>query len=144
MGRPVDGEYSQLEVKVGDLHLEKTYDTALELEKKHKARWTHYLLLPREDEEQWRAIEDHDKPVHVMTWDDVAIALRRSLRRRGEGQHWLAWAHGFCGVIEQKLIGLPRWLSGQLPHAEMSVDSMRDISRRVRQISIMKQGLEDV
>jgi len=131
-------KYSQLEVKVGDLNFEKTYDTALRLQQKYPgpARWTHYLLVPREDEGQWHPVDDPALPtVHIVTWDDVAIALRRSLRLRLESHHWLAWAYGFCGLIEQKLLGLPRTAA--------SLVSVSDMARRVRQISIMKRGLED-
>lgn len=132
-----NGEYSQLEVKVGDLNFKKTHDTALRLQAKYQEhRWTHYLLLPREDERHWDPVDDPALPaVHVVTWDDVAIALRRSLRLRLESHHWLAWAYGFCGLIEQKLIGLPL--------AMAPLDSVSDVARRVRQISIMKRGLEN-
>ena len=131
----VHGDYTQLEVKVGDLGLEKTYDTAHKLEQKYGACWTHYLLVPWEDEHWWHSLEHQDRiTVHLITWDDVAVALRRCLRLGAEDRRWLAWACGFCGLVEQKLIGLP------LSTAPLDICN---ISRHVRQIAIMKKGLED-
>jgi len=139
-----NGEHCHIEVKVGDLALEKTYDTASKLQQKHDTHWTHYILLPREDEWQWRALETtHEVTVHVLTWDDVAVALRRSLRLRREHQHWLAWAYGFCGLIEQKLLGLPQLPHKLQPSAERPFGSVGSTARYVRQISILKRGLED-
>lgn len=134
-----------IEVKVGDRALEKTYDTAWKLQQREPAlRWTHYILLPREDESRWRAVEPaHGLTVHMLTWDDVAIALRRELRLGREPLSWRAWAHGFCGLIEQKLLGLPQSPANLQSRAEVDLGSVGDTARRVRQISILKGGLED-
>jgi hypothetical protein len=131
------GDRTQVEVKVGDLSLDKTYDTAVKLQKKYaSSRWTHYLLLPLEDRDEWNAVEASDEAtIHVFTWDDVALALRRCLRLGHEGHQWNVWASGFCGLVEQKLLGLPQ--------ATSPIDALDVLGPRVRQIGIMKRGLED-
>jgi hypothetical protein len=130
--------HSQLEVKVGDQAFSKTSETASKLEHKYlAAKWTHYILLPIEDLESWQRLAHTEAPiVHAFTWDDVAVALRRSLRRQTESRRWLTWAHGFCGLIEQKLLGHPL--------ATQEEVSFRMLERRAHQISIMAKGLEDV
>jgi hypothetical protein len=136
--RWADGQRSQLEVKVGDRAFEKTAETAGLLEAKYPAtRWTHYILLPAEDREAWERLAHPQTPlIHVLTWDEVAVALRRSLRRQQERHLWLAWAHGFCGLIEQKLLGHPIGEGEETP--------FHLLERRTHQISLMKKGLEDV
>jgi hypothetical protein len=133
-----NGQHSQLEVKVGDQAFSKTSETASRLEHKYPAaKWTHYILLPAEDLETWQKLPHAEAPlVHVFTWDDVAVALRRSLRRCAESRRWLTWAHGFCGLIEQKLL--------RHPPATQEEISFSMLERRAHQISIMKKGLEDV
>lgn len=134
----IGGAHTQVEVKVGDQSFSKTAETAAKLELKYPGtEWSHYILLPVEDVEHWDALDKPDSPaIHSITWDDVAIALRRSLRRREEPRSWLVWAHGFCGLVEQKLLGHPC--------AEDAVHSLSKMERRMHQISIMKRGLEDV
>lgn len=131
-------KHSQLEVKVGDQAFSKTAETALKLEHKYPAaEWTHYILLPAEDLDTWQKLAHAEAPlVYAFTWDDVAVALRRSLRCRGEGRCWRTWAHGFCGLIEQKRLGHPL--------AKRKGLSFRMMERRAHQISIMKEGLNDV
>jgi hypothetical protein len=116
----------------------KTEDTARQLEAKYGAtRWTHYILLPAEDREAWTGLaHSQAPPVHVLTWNEVAVALRRSLRRKQEHKRWLAWAHDFCGLIEQKLLGHPV--------GDGEETAFHQLERRIHQISIMKKGLEDV
>lgn len=131
-----DGSHTHVEVKVGDRAFAKTVETASNLEQKYPGTWTHYLLLPAEDLKLWRAIDSTETPViHAITWDDVVVALRRSLRCTTEARQWRWWAHGFCGIVEHRMVGLPGV-------GEMG-GSLRDLSRRLRQISIMKRGLDD-
>ncbi len=48
--------HTHVEVKAGDRNLAKTVETAANLEVKYPAaRWTHFLLLPAEDLDLWRA-----------------------------------------------------------------------------------------
>ncbi len=131
-----DRSHTHVEVKVGDRAFAKTAETALNLERKHPGTWTHYILLPVEDLKHWDAMDSADTPrIYAITWDDVVIALRRSLRRRTEASRWRWWAHGFCGIVEHRMVGLPG--SGEVG------GSLRDLARRLRQISIMKRGLDD-
>lgn len=91
-----------VEVKVGDKAFGKTADTARKLQGGTKD-WQHFILLPGQDHDRWR--ESNIAEVASLTWEDVAEALRRVLRSRGEPQRWQVWAHAFCGVIEQRLLG---------------------------------------
>lgn len=129
---------THVEVKVGDQSFAKTAETAAKLERKYGgAGWSHYILLPSHDVERWTAIDHPPDPVvRVVTWDDVAVALRRSMRSREEGRRWRMWAHGFCGLIEQRLLGHPR--------ADTDIGSMMRMARRVHQIAIMRRGLDHV
>jgi hypothetical protein len=130
--------HTHLEVKVGDQSFAKTIETAESLERKYpRNAWTHYILLPLEDVARWSATSGTEESgIHVITWDDVATALRRSLRRHDESRHWLTWSHGFCGLVEQKLLGHPR--------ATDRAESLGRMERRMRQMSIMERGLKDV
>jgi hypothetical protein len=129
---------THVELKVGDRNFEKTVETASKLEQKYPSpHWSHYILLPVEDVPHWDAIDHPESPrIHVLTWDDVAASLRRSLRREDETHQWRVWAHGFCGLVEQKLLGHPQ--------AGDNVTSLSMLGRRMHQISIMKRGLDDV
>jgi len=129
-----DGSLTSVEVKVGDQGFAKTADTAAKLERKHPGSWTHYLLLPSTDLGRWKEIElPAQPPIHFITWDEVALALRRSLWRREESPLWRAWAHGFCGLVEQKMLGIPTGID--------RTDSLSTMERRLHQISIMEKGI---
>lgn len=131
-----DRSHTHVEVKVGDRAFAKTAETASNLERKYPGTWTHYLLLPVEDLKHWNAMDSTETPViHTITWDDVVVALRRSLRCRTEAPRWRWWAHGFCGIIEHRIVGHPK--AGDVGA------SLRDLAGRLRQISIMKRGLDD-
>lgn len=129
---------THVEVKVGDQSFAKTTETAAQLEKNYPpTSWSHYVLLPIGDRPHWDAIDHAGSPaIHVLTWNDVAIALRRTLRCDDESKQWKAWAHGFCGLVEQRLLGHPL--------ATSTTTSLSMLGRRMDQISIMKRGLEDV
>jgi len=133
-----DSTRTHVEVKVGDRSFAKTVETASSLEKKYPAKqWSHFILLPSEDVRRWDAV---DRPqssiIQVLTWDDVAVSLRRTLRRKSESRLWRVWAHGFCGLVEQSLLGHPL--------ADSKKTSLNELARRVNQISVMQRGLEDV
>jgi hypothetical protein len=102
---------TSVEVKVGDLGLEKTYETARQIETRRRERlWAHVLLLPEQDVVRWDELEDEhgEVDISVITWTDVAIALRRSLLDTDEPLLWRVWAMAFGGVVEQRLVGI-RW-----------------------------------
>lgn len=109
-----DASYTHIEVKVGDMNLAKTLGTAERMEKRFGSDRTRrsdvVLLLPSQCE-AW-ALECVRQPtlpgrVHLLTWIDVARALRRALPQSGgESIHWRVWAHAFCGAVEQDLLGM--------------------------------------
>lgn len=128
--------YTHVEVKVGDRAFAKTAETASKLERRYPGSWTHYILLPLEDLKLWHAVSSAETPViHTITWDDVVVAFRRSLRCCTEASRWRWWAHGFCGIVEHQMVGLPG--TGEVG------GSLRDLAGRLRQIMIMKRGLDD-
>lgn len=106
------GDMTHVEVKVGDLALEKTFETAeLHRESEGRARVDDWILLPPDHVKKWeevRAGRVGGIEVGRLTWDDVAIALRRSLAGRAEDVSWRVWARAFCGAIEQQVLGVPR------------------------------------
>jgi hypothetical protein len=101
-----------IEVKVGDLNLDKTIETSEfmegEFNKDCELKWTNYLLLPAEDEPSWEALKNKpgwDK-VDAITWDDLSNAMRNCFVNGKEHIVWKAWAHPFIGIIEQKLLDI--------------------------------------
>ena len=106
--------YTHIEVKTGDPNLDKTLMTALKMERRElprRSRSDLILLLPEQSEAWSQACARQvvmGERVRMMTWIEVARALREALRHaEGEPVHWRAWAHAFCGVIEQQLLRLP-------------------------------------
>ena len=106
-----DGSYTHVEVKVGDRHLEKTKDTALKLARaKGSARRQDVLLVLPWQTAAWDAQEAALREgIHLVTWHDVAIALRASLidRSAAEPIRWRVWAHALTGAVEQELLDFP-------------------------------------
>jgi hypothetical protein len=116
-----DGARSHIEVKVGDLAFDKTFDTALALRHHcpdasqwtdcNSSRWTDHILLPEAHLSLWRETAKrsmHRVEVSPITWTTVAVALRRALRSTEENVSWKVWAATFTGAIEQILLGLPQ------------------------------------
>lgn len=124
-----------VEVKVGDQNFGKTIETATQLEQRHSAAsWTHHVLLPTEDIGALeKALEKSEKPFHVITWDNVAVAIRRGLIDAQESVRWRAFAQAFCGTIEQRLFGCPL--------AAQATVSFAELAARQRQILIMEKAL---
>jgi hypothetical protein len=68
--------------------------------------------------------------IHLLTWRDVSIALRRALRSgERESVRWRVWAHAFVGAIEQEWLGLTtgsdveRWCQAmRLPAVHAATD----------------------
>jgi len=101
------GKIVDIEVKVGDEQFSKTFETA----KKLKSQY-HFILITEELLPDWSDIESnhvdgaHKDQINVILWSNVARGLRRCLWEERESLVWRAWAWTFCGVIEQKLLGL--------------------------------------
>ena len=115
-----DGFASHVEVKVGDLSFKKTFGTAVALRKRfgHTLdRWTDHILVPDRHSTGWQQEADkhreHAVQVGMLTWTDIAVALRRSIRAGREPIDWRVWAATFVGAIEQTLVGLP--VQGKAP-----------------------------
>ncbi len=56
---------------------------------------------------EWEAISeriDSNVIIHAITWQDVSVALRKSLIRDAP-LVWKAWAYAYLGAVEQVLIG---------------------------------------
>jgi hypothetical protein len=103
--------FCDVEVKVGDTNFDKTFDTADKLERNlGRARpWSHFILLPPEHVDLWRECERRKRTattVALLTWREVAIALRRALLTSSD-LSWRVWAHSYCGAIEQQLLHHP-------------------------------------
>jgi hypothetical protein len=104
---------THVEVKIDDNQLDKTFETAeLVHETRPGAEWTDFILLKsgalRSWEDTARSVgKAHVVQVKAITWQNVAIALRRSLMARADDVAWLAWAFAFCGAVEQRILGLP-------------------------------------
>lgn len=108
-----DGARSHIEVKVGDLAFDKTFDTALALQRSFSepSGWTDHILIPDAHLPLWcetarRSM--HCVEVNPITWTTVAVALRRALRGAEENVSWKVWAAAFTGAVEQTLLGLPQ------------------------------------
>ncbi len=131
-----DDSHTHIEVKVGDEDLGKTGATGREMRSHYgqsRRKWTNFIVMLSEQIQDWDEL-DHDEPgeppVKALTWADVSIALRRTLRSE-EKLLWRAWAYSFVGAIEQRLIGFPG-------HRLES----RPIENLDRKIRIMKKGME--
>jgi hypothetical protein len=108
-----DSSYTHVEVKVGDQNLDKTFDTAVAIQKRfhgQRRRGDLILLLP-EQLDYWdqrcRLISNLGDRISALTWIDAARAFRLALREGGGSPAWRVWAHAFCGAIEQKLLRIP-------------------------------------
>jgi hypothetical protein len=127
-----DGTYTHVEVKVGDRALEKTLATSRKMRAKHadlRCRADVILLLPSQLAD-WglacRAVDGMAEQVRVLTWIEVARAIRRVLRhRRAESIRWRVWAHAFAGAIEQELLGLPASQSSRSWSQRLSVRTLQ-------------------
>ncbi len=127
------------EVKVGDKQFEKTYETGRKLQALHEqqvSEWKDFILIPAESRPAWDESVRHDRgglgEVHVISWEDVACALRKCLWSGREPVAWRAWAWSFCGAIEQSLLGLTRQTGTRL--------SLGRFSTMVRWIGLLEKG----
>ncbi|WP_157726629.1 hypothetical protein [Thalassotalea crassostreae] len=102
--------YTHLEIKVGDRNLEKTFATSDEFRSKYRVeqdKWENFILLLSSQNDDWDNVSRKTKSLTIVTpitWDDVAIALRKSFFY-SENIAWKSWAYAFIGAIEQLIIG---------------------------------------
>lgn len=138
------GTYSHVEVKVGDPHLEKTPDTATKLRRAmaHCSDGVDILLVLPDQRDAWDRIRA-DSPVacagiQLLTWIDVAVALRRALRaEEQENLRWRVWAHALCGAIEQELLALP---AGDDPERWCRSMRLPAVAAAKRLLSMRREG----
>lgn len=104
-----------LEVKVGDEQFEKTFETGQKLEsdfKSARAIWGNFILMPKSSLADWNdqleGTQHSATEVNVLLWEDVVRALRWMLWQKKESLRWQTWAWTFCGVIENKVLGLAK------------------------------------
>lgn len=102
-----------IEVKINDPGLSKTFNTARMLEDQFGCTawpWEHFILLPGSRLSTWQdvvASSSSPRPsVQAISWEQVARALRRSWQRleQPEPLSWRAWAWAFTGAIEQLIL----------------------------------------
>jgi hypothetical protein len=130
-----DAKYSHIEVKVGDYNLSKTYATSKAMQSKYNQtseNWADHILLLSSQMTEWEAVAQKDnRTIGVLTWEDVAVSLRRALRSE-ESVLWKAWAYSFTGAIEQLLLGYSGHKLRERPFANVET-----------KIAILKKGFED-
>jgi hypothetical protein len=123
-----------VEVKVGDLALAKMVPTGIALRKKRADvtfRGKDFILLPRPHLSVWEHLcSDHGAQealaVETITWESVAVALRRSVLDEKETLTWRALAIVFVGAVEQRLLGFP-----QIPVGADSLIAQGNLSARL-------------
>ena len=103
-----NGIYSHVEIKIGDENLTKTYDTAEVMRSYYrvpKSKWHDFIIILESQVEDWVNI-DNSKKYHIkyLTWNNVAIILRKSILISNEPLSWKVWAYSFLEAIEQKLL----------------------------------------
>ena len=134
-----NGKYTNIEIKTGDPGLEKTFYTSKKMRKKHDASsddWTDVIILMKNQLSDWEKIkEKYSETVYPRTWEEIALALRRSLLCSEEPLAWKAWAYAFLGAVEQTILGYPR-----RNESGMLFQSLSDLKSR---IDILKEAFTD-
>ncbi len=102
---------THIEVKIGDQNFAKTPGTAERMRKKYGAdlkSWSNFILLLSYQMAPWQETsKTFDLDIQPITWEDVAISIRKSLQFSNEKIQWKVWACSFLGAAEQKLLGFP-------------------------------------
>jgi len=138
---------THVEVKIGDENFDKTFDTSIGLRRTYPDRtnWTHYILLPEASLENWKECQEHQRSqfqidIAEITWTQIAIALRKGLRKGGEDILWRTCAYIFCGAIEQKILGHIQMNEETLDGKTLSWENFRGVAS---QLHVMKEGMND-
>ncbi|MCK9462296.1 MAG: hypothetical protein M0R80_21945 [Proteobacteria bacterium] len=146
------GAHAHVEVKIGDKGFRKVFEAGRKLHERHPAAtvWKNFMLLPAEDLDEWKDVKKHEideedeglhDTVEELTWDDVAVALRKALAAKEEDVIWRAWAYAFTGAVEQRLLG---HLATTRNTSEVPTKQLRHLNRLARQTELLKKGLENV
>lgn len=126
--------YSHIEVKIGDPDMAKIFPECETLMNHTSGSWSHYILLQKEQVKDWQFIDAmNPQPftVTLITWDDVCVALRKTLLRK-ELIIWKAWAYAFLGAVEQKIVGFHGYRT------------RHDYANADRKCAILEEGLKSV
>ena len=127
-------EGSHVEIKIGDLRLEKTIGECEELQKESERGdrsgvfYDHWILLPRQHLPRWdEVVAEHSasplaKEVHSIDWHKVVVSIRRALRHAGESMPWRVWAWTFLGIIHQRHMGHPRFCEQETADPSLLLD----------------------
>jgi hypothetical protein len=104
------GQTTDIEVKIQDRQIEKTFETAMKLKgRSPRSKWYHFILLLDERMPDWHAVASNhadNEEIHAIPWDNVVLALRRCLWDEREPLVWRTWAWTFCGAIEKRILRL--------------------------------------
>jgi len=137
-----NGLVTHIEVKIWDENFEKTFETAKKLRLK-LPKLTNFILIPKESLPKWRDIEgkqaqDSAVTISTITWNNVAVALRKDLWVGKEDISWMAWAYSFFGAIEQKLLGQVRMDMNMGYHGPVSLGLQQK-----SQVELMREAMTD-
>jgi hypothetical protein len=133
-----------VEVKIWDANFEKTFETAGKLRAAFKgAAWHDFLLLPEARVEAWNACLS-TRPaeathISVLTWNQVAVAMRRSLAvRDAEPIYWRTWSATLGAAVEQRILGhVP------LEEAVRKLSALASLDRLVSTTFVLTEGQRD-
>ncbi|MFC1579163.1 hypothetical protein ACFL3Y_02115 [Pseudomonadota bacterium] len=107
-----DGTVSNVEIKIGDRNLAKTFVTAREMRslfRKDQNEWRNFILILQDQIPAWETLYHHvsnEPDIKMLTWEDVCIGLRRGITTN-ESLSWQAWCYAFLGATEQHLVKYP-------------------------------------
>lgn len=131
------GRNTHMEVKIWDQNFNKTIETAQGLRQSEpEPVWSDFILIPESARDQCgRELQDAIPKISIITWEEVATSLRRALVSGKDDVAWNVWAFSFCGIIEQKILDLPRTDKGSVTPRISQSGRLEVFSR------ILKEGL---
>jgi len=134
-----DGAFTHVEVKIGDENFDKTFEVARELYLKYP-KLTNFILVPKESLPKWKEkqVEDSAAMIYTVTWDDLAVALRKELWAGKEDISWKVWAYSFCGAIEQELLGYDQIDWNMRYSGPVSL-----VLQQINQVELMRETMKD-
>jgi hypothetical protein len=134
-----NGTFAHVEVKIGDPNLEKTYPTAREMRAKYranKAEWHDFILLLDNQLRQWLDIKGEEMTkIRYLTWNNVAISIRKSILFSEEAVSWKVWAYSYLGAIEQKIL--------KHPHIDVAKKQISNDYILDSMLGILKEGMKN-